>query len=786
MGVPGGNDISLQSRSLTTSGIGLGTLDNITAGMFAADSRAIFFNPAFLALSAVSFEMLLHPTTLTPPGTTGIILRVGAPTSTVAQPLVLRILSTGGIFVWSMFRRGNFGTNPTGSVTQTTDGTQDIVWGQTYHAVFAFANGGPPDQNSQIFINGAAIPVTRTNTMTGGGTLPAGPLTGTIPILATDELTIGDPAGTTQNPFLGRLGRVVVYPYAVTAAQAAASYRLQLDQGLAVGLGAETAAGATNRGPVAVPHTTAQTIADPDAIKFIDIDVATRSFDAEGNLLTAVVPSQSTTGVSSIIAATNRLRYRPNTGSGGPPNHTVPFGVRDPSGAVLQSNSIVRVSVTSTGGNGGNGGSEVFDWGYPFPNAAAVNSARVKILTFAELRSTTPPPDYQVGDIIVISGPSGPTTTVENGNRFDLLGPIVIPGIEYRPIPNRYGSASTSNPYRGTNNIIQLHFASNARSHASWQHETGQSVNWPFIFWCNSRINWQTNGCQFGDLMRGGIRGAQPRNNASPVPQLVGPQCAVFWNKIYQERGTHYANGEWDANGNLVSSSPTSAIFHSDGWQQSNVSGVGGTVCWRFANVYMNWIMGQAFFCGNQPEKYGFPRYVRQKYRDVAWEHAFPWDNNPAMPNPATTNPDAEGTLWVSPRMVMNFEGGFDAPNPIDLSQSSENPNAYAEGRYWAALFEGQCYIKRSTNHPHTNVNRYLNATNGINGRDANGNWQFSTGPTAIQSNHTYPAWEGNIRLLTPTQTLPQVVDPTHTGPAHRITSTGAAGVDQFMTMIGR
>ena len=226
-------------------------------------------------------------------------------------------------------------------MTQTTDGTEGLTFGQTYHAVFVVESGQP----SQIYINGAPIPLTHANTLVGGGTLPAGALTGPLPILATDELTVGDTENTTQNPVLGTLGRITVYPYAVTAAQAAASYRLQADQALVVGMGRETPAGATNRGPVAVPFTATGSIANPDGTRFLDIDVAGRSFDSDGNTLTARVSPVAPEDGSSSILANNLLRYIPEAGSGGF-RHTVPFGVRDPSGAALQSNAIVRVNVT--------------------------------------------------------------------------------------------------------------------------------------------------------------------------------------------------------------------------------------------------------------------------------------------------------------------------------------------------------------------------------------------------------------------------------------------------------
>jgi hypothetical protein len=40
-----------------------------------------------------------------------------------------------------------------------------------------------------------------------------------------------------------------------------------------------------------------------------------------------------------------------------------------------------------------------------------------------------------------------------------------------------------------------------------------------------------------------------------------------------------------------------------------------GVAGWRVADCYLNWIMGQAFFCGSVAEKYGFPRAVRHKYK---------------------------------------------------------------------------------------------------------------------------------------------------------------------------
>ena len=229
---PSGGDISGHGRHLVPVGIAAGTLDNITAGVFAATSHARMTpGVTWLSVPDLSVEFLIRPTIMT---TTGIILRVGPPDSNVGPAIVLRIafITATSTFVWGMTRRGTQGAEA--NAIQVSDAAVGPTFDTTYHCVFVIGN----NQFNQIFINGEALTLTHANSVVGGGALPVAALTENIPIPTGYELTIGDPS-TTQNTFLGTLGRVIVYPYAVTPGQAQASARLQLDQDLTVGMGAD-------------------------------------------------------------------------------------------------------------------------------------------------------------------------------------------------------------------------------------------------------------------------------------------------------------------------------------------------------------------------------------------------------------------------------------------------------------------------------------------------------------------------------------------------------------------
>ena len=110
----------------------------------------------------------------------------------------------------------------------------------------------------------------------------------------------------------------------------------------------------------------------------------------------------------------------------------------------------------------------MYDWGYPFPRADAVDRAKVRLYTIG---SAAPSP-YNTGDILVAVGPNSPLTGDQYGPPFDLKGPLVLCRLDLRPTGRLIGSPfSASDPYKGVNNIFNFRFAATATSHAPWQHE---------------------------------------------------------------------------------------------------------------------------------------------------------------------------------------------------------------------------------------------------------------------------------------------------------------------------
>lgn len=474
-------------------------------------------------------------------------------------------------------------------------------------------------------------------------------------------------------------------------------------------------------------------------ILFADVLANDSPSGVELDVLVAPNPTKGTAVIES-----GQIKYTPRSGETGA--DSVGYRIKN------TANNTTDVGVLSIQINAA-APSGVFTWGYPFPRADAVDSTKVRMWTIG----TGYPSGYATGDILIANFAN--PAAIQTGRNFNisgLKGPLVLCGMTINPTGALHG-----NPYSadwvGADYIFKVNFASTAKAHASWEHENNKSIDWPFVFYCNCQIDYSVNNCNFGDMMRIDIAGSQTLDASK---QLRGPQSAAFWNKIFLKRGPHYADDEVNSSGTVLQN----AAFHSDGIQV-----FGSTPVIRWANCYLDWIMGQCFFCGRQAEDWGFPRTTRTKFKNCAWVHNVPWKTLPGGYHPQDGAPST--TLWDSPKMVMNGEQGFGTKPPFEVSD-------YGSGKYWAALFEGQCYIKRIATHTSLNVNRFLAPQDGITGRDASGNYQFAT---AVQSTHTYPAWAGNLRLLGTGTDAPSVLDTSHVGLAHRLTTVNA-----FMTAIGR
>lgn len=304
---PLGADVSGNGRSLTPSSVTAGTLKG-PAGVFLTTSHARLTSPTWAAIPSLAIEFWVRPTAR------GRILRIGPTGSSTSPGIDIRISDTSE---WAV-------TKNTAAGIQVSRASGAITYGQDYHVFAVFGSGA----NNLLYINGAAVTLEHDQVARSGNILAA----------STDELAIGDPTPTDRDGFAGTLGRVFFWPFVPSAGWVRTSYRLQADQVAIVGISAENQAGVTNRGPVAVPMTAPTTAPGAN----VDTDVAVRAFDPNADVLTASIPSQPTTGVSSIVAG--KVRYRPNGGTGGQ-THTVPFRVSD---GTKTSDSIIRVPISGT------------------------------------------------------------------------------------------------------------------------------------------------------------------------------------------------------------------------------------------------------------------------------------------------------------------------------------------------------------------------------------------------------------------------------------------------------
>jgi hypothetical protein len=369
-----------------------------------------------------------------------------------------------------------------------------------------------------------------------------------------------------------------------------------------------------------------------------------------------------------------------------------------------------------------------YNWAYALPGVANLDPNRIRLWNLPAA-----PPPHQPGDWLLAVLPAGNVTRT-NFDYGGLRGPMIVIGGDLHPVPNRTGTGGDAG-MPGMQYIFRINFAADAESHARWATGdavdglNGGTVDWPFFWASNIRMNYTTNNCQFGDFSRIEVSGAQ-MNAANGDPR--GPKCGVFYNKIYLERGGMYTdilNGSTTQNG------------HTD-WLQS----FGGCYVVRCGDCWWDFPRGQLIFCGQEPTACGFPRRSRWSFRNCFFRHGDPWGGFDA-------GGDAD--------MCMGFEGRGNG------ELSSDGPDTYHAWR-----FDTLTYCAGRVGIGSADAIRYINPQRGINGiNQATGMFNFSA---TAQGNHSYPPCSGQLRYLPPGSTYPPlntIVNPAHTGSAARVTS---------------
>ena len=669
-----------------------------------------------------------------------------------------------------------------GATTQTSKSANGAaVLGTAYHVQAVF----PAGANHQLYVNGAEVTLIHTGAA----------INGALTIASTDEIAIGDPTDSGLAGMAGKIGRVTLWPFAVSATRAAVAYRHQSDATRWVGISGEDQAGETNQAPVAVPFRYAATAGSPATI-----NVRARAYDPNGDTMSIVAGSLVVSTGTASISGGDIVATPPASAAAGS-EQTVQFDLQDTAGKRSRAKVYGTVSAAVPVG-------AAYSYYYKYPEAASLDVSRIIPWPLG-----TSLPAHNVGDTILAYGDTRAMTGDEYA-KGSPKGSLVYIGGGFEPTPRLYGAdeypkrpdgtpapdgpswgnregrwdnghsparfPAESNPnykpYMGVNNLFDFSFDATAQHHTTWEVEPGLFVNWPITYICNAYFDYEKNACNFGDIFRSANKGSLP--NDATTKALRGRKTIAFFNKCKVKRAAHYCDQEVDATGKHMRNN----AFHFDGLQTQL-----GLVGWRVADCEYDWIMGQNFFCGLVPGEEGFPRTIRQKYANVVWKHSLPWA--PATgkaPSSYCPQPDnyASGSLQKTPRIIMNSEGMRNT-----AIAGSENSD-YDNGAYWAVLFERSCYIKSKWPLSNADNGRHLapggnggttSAPNnaGILTRPKTGTSGQYTFSNDVKPTHNFPAWAcapgATVTLMDNTQTPPTACPDSHTGPELRVTTAAAA-----------
>ena len=263
--LPSGAD-SKGVNNLTASGISAANIKGPGA-TFTTASYARRTAPALGSPSNLTVEFWCKPTTF------GGLWYLGPRVSGSNSARVW--IDTAG--AWNVSRTTSAGTQSGKSANGTA------VLGQTYHVAAVLASGA----DHKLYANGEAVALSTTGAA----------LTGAFAVGSDDEIAVGLPTLSGLGGFAGDIGRVTVWPIAMSASRIKASYRQQNSLDEWTGLSGENAVSDTNRAPAAVPVHVDLTSGVGQTI-----DVIGRAYDPDGDALSiqsgSLAPS---TGAASIV-----------------------------------------------------------------------------------------------------------------------------------------------------------------------------------------------------------------------------------------------------------------------------------------------------------------------------------------------------------------------------------------------------------------------------------------------------------------------------------------------------
>ena len=495
----------------------------------------------------------------------------------------------------------------------------------------------------------------------------------------------------------------------------------------------------------------------------IVIDVMANDTCPPGTIISALGTASPNVGSATITNSGTRVTYSaPSTVPAS--IVTLPYTLTAPDGRTRTANVLITVQNAAVAGSERN-----YVW--KFPNPGAVLSSKCKVW-----RHGSNVPSHSVGDILIYVADDVEIQDDFNMSGFGAIkGPLVTMGLSMRPRGWLRGNGhTTAQPFLGTRAIFKVTFDPSAKSHAAWRDEDGgPSRDWPFVYMCNIDINYQTNACGFGDILRLGQGGYLENNRTSPFA-FNGPKAALFMNKVRLIRGPHYSSDILDA-GTTVEGK---AIASTENGHSDFIQSFGGVPVWRIGDVQLDWFMGQAFFSGREADDCGWPRTTRWRLKNVAMDHSNRWiDYAPHS-----------GGLGLQPQFIKATE-----EMATDGSDASGENYDYASGKYMAVDFES-CYLRgryaktlwsQRVGTTNTGVGAYILGKGGItSGLDSNQYFRFlSTKPSGAVDN-AFPAYTGTCKYLTQDQALPETCPSNHAGRALRLVGTDSDIISQFISII--